>query len=332
MRKYSEQSILDRERNALLRLRMAEETQSRLEDELASLRDRKRFNWSLFVPVLVAVIGATASIIATAYSQFQQAKLASEEATNALTLQNQVAQQELIKLAVTAEEDRADANIEFLIAADLVPAYAKGLAKAVSLGKTLSTPSALSLNASSRGPKVGDLSRIILNWTAGRHTVSPTDRINYHEIIAGDGTRVPGLLPPEANLPPLQPGQYVAHARGLNTGSIGLAMAGMLHTQQRPFKRGDFPITIAQVEGLCDAVVDYALRYDIPVTRETVLTHAEVEVTLGVPQNFKWDVTWLPDMEKPGDPVEVGDRLRKMVSTALEATSEKGETVGCKFQ
>lgn len=333
MRKHSEQSILDRERNALLRLRMAEESRSKLESELSSLRDQNRFNWSLFVPIFVAVIGATASIIATAYSQLQQAQLASAEARNELELQGLVAQQELIKLAVSAEEDRADANIEFLIASNLVPDYAEGLAEAVRQEKTLSTPSTLQTPSDSPSQKTGNLSRVILNWTGGSYVVSQIDRRHYHEIIAADGTRVPGFFPPEANLPPLEAGRYAAHARGANIGSIGLAVAAMMNTQEVPFRTGPYPVTIAQVEGLCNAVVDYSLRYDIPVTRDTVLTHAEVETALGIPQNHKWDITWLPDMEQPGNPVQVGDRLREMVSTALEAPPlPNGLPARCKFQ
>jgi hypothetical protein len=107
----------------------------------------------------------------------------------------------------------------------------------------------------------------------------------------------------------------------------------MSGAQQSPFNFGTFPITIVQVEGLCNAVVDYALRYSIPVTRETILTQAEIGPLLGSPQLNKWDITWLPGMEKPGDPVEVGDRIRAMVSTALDAPPlPNGLPARCVFQ
>jgi len=48
-----------------------------------------------------------------------------------------------------------------------------------------------------------------------------------------------------------------------------------------------------------------------------VLTHAEVQPTLGVRQRGKWDITWLPGMEAPGDPIDVGDVLRAKISAAL---------------
>ena len=53
------------------------------------------------------------------------------------------------------------------------------------------------------------------------------------------------------------------------------------------------------------------------MTRTRVLSHAEVWPSLGVMQRGKWDITWLPDMATPGDPIEVGDRLRAMVRERL---------------
>ena len=64
-------------------------------------------------------------------------------------------------------------------------------------------------------------------------------------------------------------------------------------------------------------------RYGIPITRATVLTHAEVQPTLGVRQRGKWDITWLPGMSAPGDPIDLGDVLRARISAALG----QGETV-----
>ena len=57
--------------------------------------------------------------------------------------------------------------------------------------------------------------------------------------------------------------------------------------------------------------------YGVKVTPETVLTHAEVQPTLGITQRAKWDITWLPGMEKPQDPREVGDILRAKIKKEL---------------
>lgn len=156
------------------------------------------------------------------------------------------------------------------------------------------------------------LKRIVMHWSAGGHKASELDRKHYHEIVEGDGTRVEGDKLPEANND-TSDGHYAAHTRALNTGSIGLSMAAMSGAEERPFKSGRFPITEKQLDSFCGMVAEYANTYGIDVRRDTVLTHAEVQPTLGVRQNGKWDICWLPDMSKPGDPVEVGDRLRDMV-------------------
>jgi hypothetical protein len=158
----------------------------------------------------------------------------------------------------------------------------------------------------------GDLVRIIMHWTGGGHRATPLDRQYYHEVVEGDGTRVRGLLPPEANAVGAV-GPRVAHTLNLNVGSIGLAMAAMNRATYQPFSPGDAPITVAQLEAFCLSVTDYARQFNIPITRETVLSHAEVQPTLGVQQRFRSDITWLPGMVGTGEPVAVGDLLRDMM-------------------
>ncbi|WP_208349105.1 N-acetylmuramoyl-L-alanine amidase [Pseudaestuariivita rosea] len=156
------------------------------------------------------------------------------------------------------------------------------------------------------------LRRIIMHWTAGGHSANSLDRKHYHEIVEGDGTRVQGDKLPEAN-ESTRDGHYAAHTRALNTGSIGLSMAAMSGARERPFAKGKSPITEKQLDAFVAMVAEYADTYAIEITRETVLTHAEVQRTLGVAQRGKWDITWIPGMDKPGDPVEVGDRIRAMI-------------------
>ena len=57
-------------------------------------------------------------------------------------------------------------------------------------------------------------------------------------------------------------------------------------------------------------------QYKITVTPQTVLTHAEVEKTLGVKQKGKWDITRLPYNKNVVGAKAVGDLLRKEVSAA----------------
>jgi hypothetical protein len=142
------------------------------------------------------------------------------------------------------------------------------------------------------------------------------DRQHYHYIIEGDGTVVNGDFPPEANEKPVK-GRYAAHTLNCNTGSIGVSVAAMRGAQERPFSPGPSPIRPEQLQAMAQLVADLCGRYSIPVTREAVLTHAEVQPTLGIKQKGKWDIAWLPGMREAGNPVEVGDRLRALITSRM---------------
>jgi len=163
----------------------------------------------------------------------------------------------------------------------------------------------------------GPMERIVLHWTAGADGVNDIESDAYHFIVSRDGTVTPGKDPVEANIPPLAPGQYAAHTWNLNSYSIGITLDAMAGATERPFSWGRYPITKVQVDALCKLTAALSVQYGVPVTRETILTHAEVQPTLGVRQRFKWDITVLPGMEKPGDPVEVGDILREQIKKNL---------------
>lgn len=158
-------------------------------------------------------------------------------------------------------------------------------------------------------PIASGLTRIIMHWTAGSHVVSALDREHYHFIIDGAGQVVPGRRAPEANIS-ASDGDYAAHTRGANTGAIGVAVAGMLNAMERPFSPGSHPLREAQIDALVGLCASLCARYGIAVSPQTVLTHAEVQPTLGIAQRGKWDITWLPGMNQPGDPIAVGNILR----------------------
>lgn len=159
------------------------------------------------------------------------------------------------------------------------------------------------------------LKRIVMHWTAGADGVNALERSHYHLIVDREGKVHTGALKPEANVN-CRDGQYAAHTRALNTGSIGTAMDAMAGATESPFNAGKYPITKEQVRAFAEAVADLCETYQIPITRQTVLTHAEVQPVLKVRQRSKWDITWLPGMECPGKPIEVGDRLRELIKAA----------------
>jgi hypothetical protein len=159
--------------------------------------------------------------------------------------------------------------------------------------------------------------RIVVHWTAGSHNPSSLDLSHYHFVIDGAGKVHPGKWPVSANVKPV-PGKYAAHTLNCNTGSIGVAIAAMGGAVERPFNAGKYPITPAQVSALVALCRKLANEYGIPVTRQTILSHAEVQPTLGIKQRGKWDIAWLPGMAAPGDPVKVGDHLRGLIAAGAE--------------
>lgn len=158
------------------------------------------------------------------------------------------------------------------------------------------------------------MKRIIWHWTAGSHRASAEDRRAYHYIIEGDGSVVQGDHPVLANEGPLVPGRYAAHVKNLNTGSVGVSLAAMAGARERPFSAGKHPITQTQVDTLVPLLAMLCREYDIPVSPQTVLSHAEVQATLGVPQDNKWDVTWLPGYDGVQSPRAIGDVIRAKVA------------------
>jgi N-acetyl-anhydromuramyl-L-alanine amidase AmpD len=167
------------------------------------------------------------------------------------------------------------------------------------------------------------MKRIIMHWTAGGHTANATDKRHYHFIVDLDPNGKPrvvaGNQPVEANERIAKPNDgdtYAAHTRGTNTGSIGVAVAGMRSARERPFSAGPSPMTEGQIDLLVAFVADLAKQYGIPVTPSTVLTHAEVEPTLGIKQRNKWDIMWLPGMNATQDPIQIGNILRARIKAA----------------
>ena len=160
------------------------------------------------------------------------------------------------------------------------------------------------------------MKRVVLHWSAGAYGVIPLEANAYHFLINRDGSVSRGVFDPEDNRPPLRRGGYAAHTLNLNSDSIGIAVDAMGDANERPFSAGRWPITNEQIDALVQLTADLCGKYRIPVTRETVLSHAEVQATLGVAQKNKWDIAWLPGMTAPGNPVEIGDQIRRRVQVA----------------
>jgi N-acetyl-anhydromuramyl-L-alanine amidase AmpD len=163
------------------------------------------------------------------------------------------------------------------------------------------------------------LARIIVHWTAGQHKASDLDRQHYHILIEGDGSLVRGVPGIDLNgLPKARPG-YAAHTLNCNTGSIGVSLCCMALAVEAPFQTGPAPMTRTQWDALPHVLADLCRAYAIPVTPETVLSHAEVQRNLGIAQRGKWDISRLSfDLATRGAHA-CGDIFRAQTANLLTA-------------
>lgn len=159
------------------------------------------------------------------------------------------------------------------------------------------------------------MTAIIEHWTAGGSKANSVDVRSYHALTQGDGSVVYGV-DIALNSGGTKPG-YAAHTRGGNTNRIGHSMCGMMGAVESPWNPGAAPITLKQWNSHVLAAADLCEFYKIAVARDKLLFHAEVQSTLGIKQNGKWDVTRLPFDESVRGARVIGDRFRDEVLAAL---------------
>jgi len=163
---------------------------------------------------------------------------------------------------------------------------------------------------------VAKMRRIIVHWTAGGHKASGLDKSHYHILIEGDGTLVRGKPSIALNEPPAKPG-YAAHTLNCNSGAIGVALCCMAGAVEAPFSSGPAPMTKAQWGKLAPVLADLCRAYGISVTPQTVLSHAEVQNTLGIRQRGKWDIARLSFDPSVKGAKAVGDLFRANTKALL---------------
>lgn len=158
--------------------------------------------------------------------------------------------------------------------------------------------------------------RVIVHWTAGGHRASDFDRRAYHVLVEGDGKVIRGIPSIAANSGSLKSG-YAAHTLNCNADSIGVSLCCMAGAIEVPFSAGTAPMTRAQFERCAEVVAELCRAYGIPVSPRTVLTHAEVQGTLGIQQRAKWDYTRLAFDPAIVGATAIGDLLRQRVAAAM---------------
>lgn len=166
------------------------------------------------------------------------------------------------------------------------------------------------------------MNRLTFHHTGGGYTPSVEDLEAYHGVIDGDAQLHEGRHRIAANAPGqrLRAGRYAAHTKNLNSGNIGRAMAAMHDADwASPFASTRFPIKPAQVDALILDGARLCLQFGIQPDRRFTLSHAEVEITLGVDQDAKWDFDY-PPRGGPGarNAVAIGDELRAELVRAIK--------------
>ncbi|WP_103120603.1 peptidoglycan recognition protein family protein [Methylopila sp. Yamaguchi] len=163
---------------------------------------------------------------------------------------------------------------------------------------------------------------IVVHWTAGAHRASALDRSHYHLLIEADGKLVRGTPSIDLNDARGLKSGYAAHTLKCNSGFIGVSLCCMAGAVESPFKAGPHPMTRAQWDELPAVLADLCRRYDVPITPRTVLSHAEVQGTLGITQRGKWDISRLAFDPSVVGAKAVGDLFRKRAAALLANPSE----------
>lgn len=170
------------------------------------------------------------------------------------------------------------------------------------------------------------MSRIIWHHTGGPYSPTGLDLAAYHLVIDGEGRVQAGRHAIEANAPgrAMTSGSYAAHTKNLNSGSIGISLACMAGAQWGDRSTWRLP-TLAQIDSLMAESARLCLAYGIEPGPRTTLSHAEVEITLGVKQSGKWDFDYsLNGADGPRDPRLIGDGLRAELRRVIQKLSPVG--------
>lgn len=172
------------------------------------------------------------------------------------------------------------------------------------------------------------IDRIHVHWTAGPRKSRPDEHQHYNFVLDQDLTINRGVSIDKNGRvigSDFRPGfDYAAHTRAANSFAGGYSMAGMRLSQEptasRPFILGPDPLTEPQWSRMIIHVAQLCFAYGIKPGLKTVLSHAEVQMNLGIKQNAKWDLTLLPwqkDQSLFNTARKVGNLMRAEVTKIL---------------
>ncbi|ANJ20809.1 endolysin [Roseobacter phage RD-1410W1-01] len=153
---------------------------------------------------------------------------------------------------------------------------------------------------------------VVWHWTAGANGIIELEKDHYNFLHDTKGNTYDGNHTVASQVRyDWRKGVGASHTKGMNTGWIGESLDAMAGANGWPMDWGSHPITWEGIDAMLEHTWDMCQEYDIPVSRWTTLSHAEVQPTLGIKQRNKWDYMVLPGDSKPRDAVRVGDELRE---------------------
>lgn len=136
------QQELQAETNLLLKLAACERELAATKSSLSELKGKRSLNLPILIPVLVATIGATASVISVAVSQYHQTEMSikssAEEADRERKSQQSALERELLSIALKADAVRADSNLRFLAISGMIPTFKEEVLDALERGYSFS--------------------------------------------------------------------------------------------------------------------------------------------------------------------------------------------------
>lgn len=179
------------------------------------------------------------------------------------------------------------------------------------------------------GHKIDDLFHssgivgLCMHWTAGARGVIALERNHYNGVVDHEGGRHDGRWRDIDQAHYRAGSRGASHTLSFNARRLGYSMDCMAGANERPFDAGSAPMTWDMVDAFTQWVAEKAVAFDLPPTRTSIYSHSEVQPTFGVRQRWKWDINWLPDMDRPGNAIEVGDRLRALISEKMDLVAVK---------
>lgn len=163
------------------------------------------------------------------------------------------------------------------------------------------------------------MKKIIIHWTAGGAVPSLLDKEYYHYLVDNLGKIHEGFFNVTAN-EFCKKGFYAAHTGGGNTGAIGVALCGMLDFKNRQ-NIGNYPITKIQFEAAMQLCASLAKKFNISVTKDSVLTHYEFGKSHpNTTSSGKIDIIFLPPYSWI-EQDDIGNFIRSKIKWYLQKQS-----------